>query len=604
METVKQEIVAQVAANVVEDTLKAAWNKVKKFFDDANAREAIDYGDAYEEYLTNTKNKYSKIKTLIYRRVPKDLYSFYECVGVRCNKETIDTCDVNNLLDKSNKIIITGTGGIGKSTLFKHLYLNTIETTCQIPVLLELRRFNNIELKDISVWEAIYNNLVENGFTLSKEYYEYSMKMGGYVIFFDGFDEVNRERVRPIAEGIRSVCSQYGENYYMVSSRPSEGFIGWNEFTEMTAQSLTKSQALSLIHKIEFDASVKENFYKELDEKLYDKYQSFASNPLLLTIMLLTYNDHAVFPERLNDFYEQAFFTLFNMHDATKESYVRDIRSGLGCEDFKTIFSYICFKSYFGGEFEFSEPRLREHIKKAKEMFPSIKFTVDDFQEDLTLSVCMLVKEGLAYRFSHRSFQEYFAALYTCKLDDEVQKKLLVTWMRESTACRSDSYLEMLFNMQADKVNKLAFAPGIREIKKFYTEEGFTLNFLKRFFCGVRLREPSTSKPNGSISLVIDDNYLCSVIILTCKLNDYPYDEEVSEKEKIVIEKLSNIDKRKRRRGDIPFDNAIESVDEDVLLETLGWFENQVEFAIKILRKTEKIPINNKKRVSSILDSL
>lgn len=32
METVKQEIVAQVAANVVEDTLKAAWNKVKKFF--------------------------------------------------------------------------------------------------------------------------------------------------------------------------------------------------------------------------------------------------------------------------------------------------------------------------------------------------------------------------------------------------------------------------------------------------------------------------------------------------------------------------------------------------------------------------------------------
>ena len=127
---------------------------------------------------------------------------------------------------------------------------------------------------------------------------------------------------------------------------------------------------------------------------------------------------------------------------------------------------------------------------------------------------------------------------------------------------------------------------------------------MKRFFCGVRLREPSTSKPNGSISLVIDDNYLCSVIILTCKLNDYPYDEEVSEKEKIVIEKLSNIDKRKRRRGDIPFDNAIESVDEDVLLETLGWFENQVEFAIKILRKTEKIPINNKKRVSSILDSL
>ena len=121
METVKQEIVAQVAANVIEDSLKAAWEKVRKFFVDADAKDSIDYGDAYEEYLRNTRSKYSKIKTLIYRRVPKDLYSFYECIGVLCNRHTIDTGNVNNLLEVGNRIIITGTGGIGKSTLFKHL---------------------------------------------------------------------------------------------------------------------------------------------------------------------------------------------------------------------------------------------------------------------------------------------------------------------------------------------------------------------------------------------------------------------------------------------------------------------------------------------------
>lgn len=604
METVKQEIVAQVAANVIEDTLKAAWNKVKKFFDDADAKDAIDYGDAYEEYLRNTKSKYSKIKTLIYRRVPKDLYSFYECIGVRCNRDNIDTTDVNNLLDVSNKIIVTGTGGIGKSTLFKHLFLNTIENTCQIPVLVELRSFNNIEVKDISVRDAIYNNLLQNGFTLSEEYYEYSMKMGGYVILFDGFDEVNRDRVRAVAEGIRAICSQYGENYYMVSSRPSESFIGWNEFTEMTAQSLTKEQALSLIEKIEFEPSVKQSFYKELKDHLYTKYQSFASNPLLLTIMLLTYNDHAVFPERLNDFYEQAFSTLFNMHDATKESYVRDIRSDLGCEDFKTIFSYICFKSYFGGEFEFTEPRLREHIQKAKEKFPNIKFAVDDYQEDLTLSVCMLVKEGLVYRFSHRSFQEYFAALYTCKLPDEVQKKLLVTWMKESNASTTDSYLEMLFNMQGEKVNKLVFAPGIKEIKKYYDETGFTIDFLEIFFEGIRIREPSASRPNGAISLIIGNGYLCSVMMLTCRLNNYPYYGETAEKEKEVIDQLSAIDPKRKYTRTIDFDKAVEAVGVDSLLDTLKWFEKQVVFAIKVLQKTENIAINNKKRVASILDSL
>lgn len=604
METVKQEIVAQVATNVIEDTLKAAWNKVKKFFVDANAKDAIDYGDAYEEYLRNTKNKYSKIKTLIYRRVPKELYSFYECIGVLCNRQTIDTSDVNNLLEAGNKIIITGTGGIGKSTLFKHLYLNTIENTCRIPVLLELRSFNNIDVKEISVRDAIYNNLVQNGFALNEEYYEYSMKMGGYVILLDGFDEVNRDRVRAVADGIRAVCNQYGDNHYIVSSRPSEGFIGWNEFTEMTSQSLTKGQALSLIEKIEFDASVKQSFYKELDDHLYAKYKSFASNPLLLTIMLLTYNDHAVFPEKLNDFYEQAFSTLFNMHDATKESYVRDIRSDLGCEDFKTIFSYICFKSYFGGEFEFTEPRVREHIQKAKEKFPGINFSIDDYLEDLTLSVCMLVKEGLVYRFSHRSFQEYFAALYTCKLPDEVQKKLLITWMKESNASTTDSYLDMLFNLQGEKVNMLVFAPGIKEVKKYYEDKGFSVDFLKVFFDGVRVREPSTSRPNGAVSLVIDNEYLCSVMILTCRLNNFPYRGEISENEKEVIEALSNIDKKKRYGISIDLDRAVAKVGEAKLLDAVGWFERQVRFAIKILDRTENMTVSNKKKVASILDAL
>lgn len=84
-----------------------------------------------------------------------------------------------------------------------------------------------------------------------------------------------------------------------------------------------------MIKKIDFDETVKEVFCKELDARLYDSYRSFASNPLLLNIMLLTFQKHAVIPERLNDFYEEAFVTLFNAHDATKDAYVRDIRCGL-----------------------------------------------------------------------------------------------------------------------------------------------------------------------------------------------------------------------------------------------------------------------------------
>ena len=224
-----EELMTNIAISVAETSLKNAWSGITKFFKDLSAKDAIRYKTAYERYLINTKSRNSKIKTIIYRSVPKDIYSFYICIGVCFNGKTIDTENINNLLDVGNKFIITGTGGIGKSILFKHLFLNTIQETNFIPVLLELRAFNIYDSKDISVYEAIYKSLCDNGFELSEEYFEYSMKEGAYIIFFDGYDEVNRDKVEKITSEIKSLCEKYNDNRYFVSSRPSDEFIGWNE---------------------------------------------------------------------------------------------------------------------------------------------------------------------------------------------------------------------------------------------------------------------------------------------------------------------------------------------------------------------------------------
>lgn len=178
-----QKIIADVTTSLITEAIKSGWQRVKKFFKDLDAKDSIYYGNAYSDYLQNTYERNSKIKTLIYRRVPKDLYSFYECVGVQYKNTIIDTSNVTNLLKISNKLIITGTGGIGKSILLKHLFLNTIENTEYIPVLIELRKFNNIEPKDISLYNAIYQNLSDNGFKLEDEYYSYSLSEGGGMSF-------------------------------------------------------------------------------------------------------------------------------------------------------------------------------------------------------------------------------------------------------------------------------------------------------------------------------------------------------------------------------------------------------------------------------------
>lgn len=578
-------IVANAAAKVAEDAALGAWNNIKKFFKDINRHDEIVFGTAYEEYLENTKKRNSKVKTLIYRHVPQDLYSFYECVGVQYNEKVIKTDNIENIISINNKIIITGTGGIGKTTLLKHLFLNTIEETTYIPVLIELRAANAIDNEKLNVKRLIYENLVNNGFKIEEEYFDYSMEQGAYVILFDGFDEVNREKIQKMTTEITALSNKYPQNKYIVTSRPTDDFVGWNDYVEMQSMELSKEQALHLIEKIEFDENVKKIFYKELDETLYDKYQSFASNPLLLTIMLLTFDNRASIPDKLNDFYEQAFATLFNMHDATKEAYVRDIRSGLGCEDFKMIFAYFCFKSYFTGENEFNEISLRKYLQMCQNKFVNIKFDIDDFLMDLTQSVCMLVKEGINYRFTHRSFQEYFAAWYTCKLVDSEQSELLENWIKTSNAIKTDSYFTMLYNLQGEKVNKIILYPGIKKLRKKYLETGFSMPFLKYLFSGVNIeRQREDKKWTYRLSLRIKNSYLCNILMQTCKLNNYTYPELNRNREIEVARKLSENSKKKF----MYFSAALKIVPESNMLEALEWFKEQVEFALSIAEKIEK----------------
>lgn len=116
---------ATVLLNKPELLIKAAksgWKTIKKFFDNYDAKDSIDYGDAYFDYLQNTVNSIGRIKTLIYRHVPKFLYLFYEYPTIKYQDQIIDTSNAQDILDINNKLIVTGIGGIGKSLLLKHFF--------------------------------------------------------------------------------------------------------------------------------------------------------------------------------------------------------------------------------------------------------------------------------------------------------------------------------------------------------------------------------------------------------------------------------------------------------------------------------------------------
>ena len=216
---------------------------------------------------------------------------------------------------------------------------------------------------------------------------------------------------------------------------------------------------------MEFDKDVRDRFVKALEEDLYEKHKSFASNPLLLSIMLLTFENYAEIPEKLHLFYANAFETLYEKHDATKAGYRREIKSNLSFDNFRTVFSFFCFFTYGQGKTEFSRDELISILKKIAKK--KIQFKASDYVYDLENSLCLLYKDGLNYRFAHRSFQEYFAAFFMKELSDENMKNMsfrLIT--QDSFRAANDNVFSMLYDMCEDRFEQNVLLPVLIEFEE------------------------------------------------------------------------------------------------------------------------------------------
>ncbi len=458
--------VNKVIAEIVGLFGKDIWNFVTSKYKEIKARNEVEYLSAYEEYLSRATDKYAQVKTLLFDKQPQLLYSFYECVGLRLrakNVKIIDTNDIRNLVKIGRKLIITGIGGIGKTTMLRHFFLNSIKTKIAIPIFVELRSINRNE----SIIDCMYRNMQNLGFSLDKKYFEIGLSAGNHIILFDGFDEISTTLSKKVAQEIKQLSDKYNNNYYVISSRPSDGFIGWQQFVELEALPLNLNQAVSMIRKPTYNPEVQTRFAKELQKKLYKSHTSFASNPLLLTIMLLTYEDNASIPNQLHTFYEQAFVVLFFRHDATKDGFIRKKQSNLEYEEFKKLLSKFCFKTFFRAQYQFSVSRLNEVIDESKGQNCE-SMSCSAFIDDLVNATCILVKDGQSFTFTHRSFQEYFAALYVMKLSDDEQKELLCKWIKNRN-CEFDSgILKILHDMEERRFNRNVHIPLLEELKEEY----------------------------------------------------------------------------------------------------------------------------------------
>lgn len=434
----------------------------------------------FEPHLKATFDKCTRIKTVLDGTKPLNMLDIYAGQNFEIHKQHVDHYKliehIKNIGDvnDSNAYVLTGTGGGGKSMFMRYLWISLfVDSRGKIPFFLELRNFDKAKHGDLE--DFIYQSVIKTGSTISKENFTNGLRAGEFYLLLDGFDEVAHDSRQELQAHIISLRENNPHIPLIISSRPDDRFLGWNQFEIIEVLPLNEKQVRDLIKKAPFDREKKTTFLINLGS-IYQTHESFLSTPLLAYMMLIAYADNQNLPDRMVDFYEQAFNALFERHDLMKNGYKRKLYCNLGRTEFKKLISLICLKSYSQERYEFTQEELETLIGEAQKPL-SLNQIPQNVISDLTESLCFLKKEGLSYDFTHRSFQEYFAAYCLTWFNTNIFSCI------EKFATRlSDNVVLMYYQLDPQMFRKFIVASIYEDQKDFFKNYDYTLEFVLKYF--------------------------------------------------------------------------------------------------------------------------
>ena len=427
-------------------------------------------------YLRNAENKYSTIKTLLYNDHPKPFYDFYVCNEIRCgtmnsrdvrhpqNVCRIEGATVATIAQHTNFAIIIGTGGLGKSMMMRHLMLNALANFDDLklfPVFVQLKDYDETVP---TLFDYMYSKIRIFDSSLTSNQFEQLLVNGSCLLLFDGLDEIGAGYAKMFERELEALADNYSKNMFILSSRPFQSFVSYGRFSLLRLMPFSPRQAMKLIVRLEFrpdEPAIKEKFLAILEKSLFRTHRSFTENPLLLTIMLLTFEQFAEVPSKMHVFYREAFEVLAKRHDASKGAYKRALKTGLSADAFADYFAELCFRSYNDEKFELTAEEFAGYynVLNVRLMSNDKKTSASDFLEDLCSNLCLMYFEGDRYHFTHRSFQEYFCALFFSKQKDKFIPKLGDFFEKHQRRMYGDGTFDMLYDMITEKVEEFIFLP-------------------------------------------------------------------------------------------------------------------------------------------------
>ena len=246
-----------------------------------------------------------------------------------------------DLLGEADKLLILGKPGAGKTTFLKHLAVREAQRgkwgQClgKIPILVSLKQFAET---DKPLLDFIVDQFAVCRFPEAAPFVERLLESGQALVLFDGLDEVTKAAERgknprgQVTEMLARFARQYPRRHIVITCRiAATEYTFDTDFTYLEMADFAPDQVEMFVRNWFWDAArpdesaaLADKMLAEWEKAEHQGIRDLTRNPLLLTLLCLTYEENLNFPACRGEIYQDALDALLRKWDAT-----RDIRRGI-----------------------------------------------------------------------------------------------------------------------------------------------------------------------------------------------------------------------------------------------------------------------------------
>lgn len=414
--------------------------------------------------------KEQEICSMMHQRHPKKLNSFFYAPTLTSNlapskttsSKSVELIEVIQNRSTSGALII-GTLGQGKSMLLRYFQFLQLTIGSCIPILLELQKIDNKS----TIKEAARTSLNELGLNCSKKLFDLLYRKGHIALLLDGYDEIQFSSREKVNVQIKSLLNQTDVKNIFITSRYNTEIEKVSGLVKYEIQPLVDTDYHPFMKKLIGNSPDVSEIMKKIEgADVIDP--TILSTPLLLTFFVIVYNKRKI-PKTRVGFYEELFRTILSTHDGIKGSFDRPTKSGLTDTEIENMLHAFCYLTSKENQNDFSTTEIIKFIKRSKNAVNMPNVDPEHYLHDLTHVTCLLVKDGMTYKFMHESIQSYFSACFVKETNEENSKKFYARASKEWKEWSDE--LSFLYDLDVYRYNRFLIINGIAELCEIETED-------------------------------------------------------------------------------------------------------------------------------------